>query len=701
MAPAKGKKRAAKDDSASESDTAKQPRRVSTRGKKKKVQVDLSSDSEVEVVIVEPIPKAKPKPKAKAKATAKQVKDAEKAEADKETQQITKKLLEDEKATVSDDDQTLLDHLKSVAPAKRSAPAIKPMKVDAPFSGSRRVQEQGDDVEVGDDNDRSKGKEKSKGKQKQKQVEEEEEDVPKCGGLLDSDEGSDEYHQASLEADEEEEEDELEGDGEVESELEVVEPKSKFKSSRQGKAKPQGKKKAPTATAPRATHSSKPKRDAEIDMEEGDPSLVGKKKGLKSRTKPAKPISTTSKSASLFADDEDGFSSGNEDDEGQTKKKSTKIKLEDFDELGASIVQKARNAIRLSILNNHAFPLDKSHFIWEQITAACVSRKEVRYLEKLEENDNQTPRKLMIIYCGYVIASLRNLLKTAAVAEVQGSYNIVGLSTPSQIKGKVEWLIDQSHFHYREANAKHQTFDKQAPFSHPCIADVIRRVFFESERGGEQTKEAFAWMLQHRQIPIGMMALALTAIHHAILEFQDGRRSKRGEQFRANVVTVIYNHHLSSLKYAMKRIPRWMKQHLSKMWHDLIRQCKPAFIQAMQGDDGEDMSGAFAGVDFEALEDNVPEEKKVKVKSSKSGTPSVPLGDSSSSSTATSTPLTPIFLASGTRHKAGSPLASGSGIQRSPTPTATVCQRPESPDVFTGSPEAPDIIMGDEDPDQT
>ncbi|KAL0954322.1 hypothetical protein HGRIS_003320 [Hohenbuehelia grisea] len=465
----KGKKNTAKrpaesDHSASESDNDKPARRASTRSKKKKVQVDLSSKDDFEVLIVEPVPvpkpKAKPKPQPKAKpaaqkVSAKKAKEAEKAEADKETQEITKKLLQDEKTAESEDDETLLDHLKSVAPAKRAAPVIIPMKLDAeraPSSGSKRVQEQGkDDNEVEDEPGKGKSKAKAKGKQKQVVEEEEEEDVPKNGGLLDSDDGSDEYQQADLGADDEEdEEDELKSDGEVESELEVVvEPKSKSKSksSRPSQAKSKGKTNTPAATTKRKTRSNKPKRDAK----EGDGSLVGNKRA---KSKPSKPISTTSKATSLFAEDEDdGFSSGIEDDEGP-KKKSTKIKLEDFDELGASIVQKARNAICLSILNDHAFPLDKSHFIWEQITAACVSRKEVRYLEKLEENDNQTPRKLMVIYCGYVIASLRNLLKKAAVAEVQISYNIVGLSTPSQIKGKVEWLIDQSHFHYGEANAK-------------------------------------------------------------------------------------------------------------------------------------------------------------------------------------------------------------------------------------------------------
>ncbi|KAJ8454142.1 hypothetical protein ONZ45_g19420 [Pleurotus djamor] len=268
------------------------------------------------------------------------------------------------------------------------------------------------------------------------------------------------------------------------------------------------------------------------------------------------------------SDDSDNGDDGDDDDEeSRSRRRGPKHVKSDFDEDSLAIAEKARNLIRKKIVLEDALPLDNADFTRE-VLRKHTSEAEAKHLDSLPRRKRQH----LIEWIGYVISAIRNKVKTAAGTATPNSYNLVGTSKPSVVQRKVSWLLEGSHFHYAEINMTHKefTYNRQTPYSHPVIADIIRTTFFEG--ASERTfRGIFNTMMQTRTIPTPLLALVVTTIQHSLEEYTTGR--KLAKEFRAS-------------------------------WARMTLQAKPSLLAAL--DNQVDTSNEFVGVDFSALQAQVP-----------------------------------------------------------------------------------------------
>ncbi|KAJ8463850.1 hypothetical protein ONZ45_g17437 [Pleurotus djamor] len=314
--------------------------------------------------------------------------------------------------------------------------------------------------------------------------------------------------------------------------------------------------------------TSSHRKDAKIVTLKRSKASKGGRRG-KGKGKGKAPLQSRKGEEGDDADDDDDGDDGNDDEEEESRprQRGPKHVKSDFDEDSLAIAEKARNLIRKKIVLEDALPLDNTDFIRE-VLRKYTSEAEAKHLDSLPRRKRQH----LIEWIGYVISAIRNKVKTAASTATPNAYNLVGTSKPSVVQRKVSWLLEGSHFHYAEINMTHKefTYNRQTPYSHPVIADIIRSTFFEG--ASERTvRGIFNTMMQTRTIPTPLLALVVTTIQHSLEEYTTGR--KLAKEFRAS-------------------------------WARMTLQAKPSLLAAL--DNQVDTSNEFVGVDFSALKAQVP-----------------------------------------------------------------------------------------------
>ncbi|KAL0955350.1 hypothetical protein HGRIS_001599 [Hohenbuehelia grisea] len=98
---------------------------------------------------------------------------------------------------------------------------------------------------------------------------------------------------------------------------------------------------------------------------------------------------------------------------------------------------------------------------------------------------------------------------------------------------------------------------RNKPFKHPCIIKVITKTFFEGGRGGHSSladkhSKQFSSIFEEGpkmdelELPIPIVALAATAVHCALLEWQTGEHNKL--TFHGDTYQPIYERHVKVLE---------------------------------------------------------------------------------------------------------------------------------------------------------
>lgn len=134
---------------------------------------------------------------------------------------------------------------------------------------------------------------------------------------------------------------------------------------------------------------------------------------------------------------------------------------------------------------------------------------------------------------GYAIGGLRGDLKARARASIAGHYAIPGSGMSNQdIRDTVRWLLTKSNFMYGGVNVhvrthltsiqvliqtQERTVDRQEPFMHSIITDIVRAQWFGKGKADVLTMNK---MVTHKRILGHVIVLVVTVVCRYICSAQ-------------------------------------------------------------------------------------------------------------------------------------------------------------------------------------
>ncbi|KIM56825.1 hypothetical protein SCLCIDRAFT_131683, partial [Scleroderma citrinum Foug A] len=127
--------------------------------------------------------------------------------------------------------------------------------------------------------------------------------------------------------------------------------------------------------------------------------------------------------------------------------------------------------------------------------------------EELTRIDQDTSLKERAVnYVWGAASQIQGELVTKAHQRISASYNIPGTMKPQDVTTAVEWLIKTGVFLDGDLDIKTRTYDKQQPFHHPIIKDLIVNQWYSSKGEGAKYVSIF------KEMPNCLLALVATVL---------------------------------------------------------------------------------------------------------------------------------------------------------------------------------------------
>ncbi|KAH9922568.1 hypothetical protein B0H21DRAFT_701462, partial [Amylocystis lapponica] len=186
-----------------------------------------------------------------------------------------------------------------------------------------------------------------------------------------------------------------------------------------------------------------------------------------------------------------------------------KVTSASFTQISGRLAALSKAKTREYIATVNAFPTDKEQFCWSAIQdAAKASEPFQRTLEEAE-----------LDLAGYSIAGLRGDLKAKAKTIILGHYSLTAGQSSAEIKERVRWLLTKSNFMYGGLDIKNLTVNRQEPFKHPILVDIIRGQWFGK---GKADVAAMNKMITLKLVMGELIALVVTVVENALKEWIEG-----------------------------------------------------------------------------------------------------------------------------------------------------------------------------------
>ncbi|KAJ3728245.1 hypothetical protein C8R42DRAFT_716203 [Lentinula raphanica] len=228
-----------------------------------------------------------------------------------------------------------------------------------------------------------------------------------------------------------------------------------------------------------------------------------------------------------------------------------------------------RHARRVSTIEE-AFPMDKHSFslTWQDL------------------------QKLLTSFMGYARGGLFTSLAKKAREFTASYYGLPGTRKPSEVKEIVTWLLSDGHFKYGGVNIETQTFDPQKPFEADGIAHLLRLEYFATKGGANIA--VFKEMISAKRIKAPTVALMITVLEHALMEYSEG--TYRNSEFTDSAKSR-YHYHLASYNRVAQAAPTWADRFEMNLFNLILNQSNKTFLLDVEADDMKE-------VDLASLEAN-------------------------------------------------------------------------------------------------
>ncbi|KAH9928059.1 hypothetical protein B0H21DRAFT_693515, partial [Amylocystis lapponica] len=185
-----------------------------------------------------------------------------------------------------------------------------------------------------------------------------------------------------------------------------------------------------------------------------------------------------------------------------------KVTSASFTQISGRLAALSKAKTREYIATVNAFPTDKEQFCWSAIQDAAKASEPFR--RTLEEAElDLVLKENLIDYAGYSIAGLRGDLKAKAKTIILGHYSLTAGQSSAEIKERVRWLLTKSNFMYGGLDIKNLTVNRQEPFKHPILVDIIRGQWFGKGKADVATMNK---MITLKLVMGELIALVVTVV---------------------------------------------------------------------------------------------------------------------------------------------------------------------------------------------
>ncbi|KAJ3975922.1 hypothetical protein EV361DRAFT_885991 [Lentinula raphanica] len=248
-----------------------------------------------------------------------------------------------------------------------------------------------------------------------------------------------------------------------------------------------------------------------------------------------------------------------------------------------------RHARRVSTIEE-AFPMDKHSFFLDVARSTATAESLVEVFEDLKQDTDL--QKLLTSFMGYARGGLFTSLAKKAREFTASYYALPGTRKPSEVKEIVTWLLSDGHFKYGGVNIETQTFDPQKPFEADGIAHLLRLEYFATKGGANIA--VFKEMVSAKRIKAPTVALMITVLEHALMEYSEG--TYRNSEFTDSAKSR-YHYHLASYNRVAQAAPTWADRFEMNLFNLVLNQSNKTFLLDVEADDMKE-------VDLASLEAN-------------------------------------------------------------------------------------------------
>ncbi|KAH9920037.1 hypothetical protein B0H21DRAFT_827328 [Amylocystis lapponica] len=259
-----------------------------------------------------------------------------------------------------------------------------------------------------------------------------------------------------------------------------------------------------------------------------------------------------------------------------------KVTSASFTQISGRLAALSKAKTREYIATVNAFPTDKEQFCWSAIQDAAKASEPFR--RTLEEAElDLVLKENLIDYAGYSIAGLRGDLKAKAKTIILGHYSLTAGQSSAEIKERVRWLLTKSNFMYGGLDIKNLTVNRQEPFKHPILVDIIRGQWFGKGKADVATMNK---MITLKLVMGELIALVVTVVENALKEWIEG--SYHTVNFSEDTSAEQYMHHLRSWRKMETQGPNWTRTLQSELFQIIVSNTNRQHLQAAQDDDDLD-----------------------------------------------------------------------------------------------------------------
>ncbi|KAI0819371.1 hypothetical protein BC628DRAFT_1036872 [Trametes gibbosa] len=211
--------------------------------------------------------------------------------------------------------------------------------------------------------------------------------------------------------------------------------------------------------------------------------------------------------------------------------------------------------VERELVTNHAFPntLIRRGFVRDAL-AASAKQLGLEALESQILNNPQFSRTLGAIP-SQRISTFRLEVKDISQNATTAHYGLV----PGSCASKVEWLLGELIYIYPNLDFERNSGSWEKPYGHPLVAHILQQAFFNGPDSVGRTfpdmfKSSLADRQQEPEVPMAMVALAGTAIHAGLLQWQTGQYLKI--DFTSNAFLDKYREHITFMAHTQDKNAR-------------------------------------------------------------------------------------------------------------------------------------------------
>ncbi|KAJ3967364.1 hypothetical protein EV361DRAFT_1009163 [Lentinula raphanica] len=234
--------------------------------------------------------------------------------------------------------------------------------------------------------------------------------------------------------------------------------------------------------------------------------------------------------------------------------------------------------------------MDKHSFFLDVARSTATAESLVEVFEDLKQDTDL--QKLLTSFMGYARGGLFTSLAKKAREFTASYYALPGTRKSSEVKEIVTWLLTDGHFKYGGVNIETQTFDHQKPFEADGIAHLLRLEYFATKGGANIA--VFKEMISAKRIKAPTVALMITVLEHALMEYSEG--TYRNSEFTDSAKSR-YHYHLASYNRVAQAAPTWADRFEMNLFNLVLNQSNKTFLLDVEADDMKE-------VDLASLEAN-------------------------------------------------------------------------------------------------